>query len=127
MAGFHEKSESNSLLRFLFVPIIMIHQETIRPSAQTIQVTHSMATDDQRKIERTICNRQVSFSIDGHVYEGIIENISNVGTLILTDTPIQIQQGNEISITITSADQGELKKARIIWADDKAFGAEFLV
>jgi len=86
-----------------------------------------MATDDQRKIERTICNRQVSFSIDGHVYEGIIENISNVGTLILTDTPIQIQQGNEISITITSADQGELKKARIIWADEKAFGAEFLV
>jgi len=83
--------------------------------------------DNKRKIERTICNRQVSFSIDGHVYEGTIENISNVGTLILTDTPVQIQQGNEISITITSADQGELKNARVIWADDHAFGAEFLV
>jgi len=83
--------------------------------------------DNKRKIERTICNRQVSFSIDGHVYEGIIENISNVGTLILTNTPVQIQQGNEISITVTSADQGELKKARVIWADDHAFGAEFLV
>jgi hypothetical protein len=82
--------------------------------------------DNKRKIERTICNRQVSFSIDGHDYEGTIENISNVGTLILTNTPLQIQQGNEISITITSADQGELKKARVVWADEHAFGAEFL-
>ena len=82
--------------------------------------------DNKRKIERTICNRQVSFSIDGHDYEGTIENISNVGTLILTNTPAQIQQGNEISITITSADQGELKKARVVWADEHAFGAEFL-
>ena len=88
---------------------------------------YSTSMDNKRKIERTICNRQVSFSIDGHVYEGTIENISNVGTLILTNTPMQIQQGNEISITITSADQGELKKARVIWADDHAFGAEFLV
>ena len=85
-----------------------------------------MATDDKRQIERTICNRQVSFSIDGDDYEGTIENISNVGTLILTDTPVQIQQGNEISITITSADQGELKKARVVWADERSFGAEFL-
>ena len=82
--------------------------------------------DDKRKIERTICNRQVSFSIDGDDYEGTIENISNVGTLILTNTPMQIQQGNEISITITTADQGELKKARVVWADEGAFGAEFL-
>ncbi len=82
--------------------------------------------DNKRKIERTICNRQVSFSIDGHDYEGTIENISNVGTLILTSTPSQIQQGNEISITITSADQGELKKAKVVWADEHAFGAEFL-
>ena len=81
--------------------------------------------DNKREIERTICNRQVSFSIGGHEYEGTIENISNVGTLILTNTPIQIQQGHEISITITSADQGELKKARVIWADNRAFGAEF--
>ena len=82
--------------------------------------------DNKRKIERTICNRQVSFSIDGHDYEGAIENISNVGTLILTNTPVHIQQGNEISITITSAEQGELKKARVVWADERAFGAEFL-
>ena len=115
-----------SLLRFLSVPIIMVHKKTIRSSAQTIQVMHSMATDDKRQIERTICNRQVSFSVDGDEYEGTIENISTVGTLILTDTPLQIQQGNEISITITSVDKGELKKARVIWADDKAFGAEFL-
>lgn len=81
---------------------------------------------DKRKIERTICNRQVSFSIDGDDYEGIIENISNVGTLILTNTPLEIQQGHEISITITSADQGELKKAKVIWADERSFGAEFL-
>ena len=82
--------------------------------------------NDKRKIERTVCNRQVSFSVDGNDYEGTIENISNVGTLILTDTPTAIQQGREISITITSADQGEMKKARVVWADDGAFGAEFL-
>ena len=83
--------------------------------------------DDKRKIERTICNRQVSFSVDGEVYEGTIENISNEGTLILTNTPVQLQQDKEISITITSADQGNMKKARVIWADEGAFGAEFLV
>ena len=127
MPNFMNNLNQYSLLRFFSVPIIMVVQETIRSSAQTKQVRYSMATDDKRQIERTICNRQVSFSIDGHVYEGTIENISNVGTLILTNTPMQIQQGNEISITITSADQGELKKARVIWADDHAFGAEFLV
>ncbi len=83
--------------------------------------------DDKRKIERTICNRQVSFSVDGKAYEGTIENISNEGTLILTNTPVQLQQDKEISITITSADQGDMKKARVIWADEGAFGAEFLV
>jgi PilZ domain-containing protein len=126
MAGIHENINQYSLLRFFSVPIIMVVQESIRSSAQTKQVTYSMATDDKRQIERTICNRQVSFSIDGDDYEGTIENISNVGTLILTNTPMQIQQGNEISITITTADQGELKKARVVWADDGAFGAEFL-
>ena len=83
--------------------------------------------DDKRKIERTICNRQVSFSVDGEAYEGTIENISNEGTLILMNTPVQLQQDKEISITITSADQGDMKKARVIWADEGAFGAEFLV
>ena len=82
--------------------------------------------DDKRKIERTICNRQVSFSVDGEAYEGTIENISNEGTLILTNTPVQLQQDKEISIIITSADQGNMKKARVIWADKEAFGAEFL-
>jgi len=82
--------------------------------------------DDKRKIERTVCNRQVSFSIDGEVHEGTIENISNEGTLILTNNPVKLQQDKEISITITSADQGDMKKARVIWADEGAFGAEFL-
>ena len=82
--------------------------------------------NDQRKIKRSICNRQVSFSADGKAYEGTIENISNVGTLILTATPAQIQQEQEISITITNADGGEQKKARVVWADEHAFGAEFL-
>ena len=82
--------------------------------------------NDKRKIERTICSRQVFFSINGLEFEGTIENISNEGTLILTNTPLQIQQDEEISITITSADQGDMKKARVIWADEGAFGAEFL-
>jgi len=82
--------------------------------------------DDKRKIERTICSRQVSFSIDGRAYEGTIENISNEGTLILASTPRRIETGKEISITISSADQNEQRKARVVWADDVAFGAEFL-
>jgi hypothetical protein len=82
--------------------------------------------DNNRRIERTICNRQVSFSMDGETYEGTIENISNEGTLILTNTPVQLQQGKEISITITSADRGEMRNARVVWADEGAFGAKFL-
>ena len=82
--------------------------------------------DDKRKIERTICNRRVSFSVDGEEYGGTIENISNEGTLILAKTPVLLQEDTEISITITSADQGSMKKARVIWADEGAFGAEFL-
>ena len=64
--------------------------------------------------------------MDGETYEGTIENISNEGTLILTNTPVQLQQGKEISITITSADRGEMRNARVIWADEGAFGAKFL-
>ena len=82
--------------------------------------------DDKRKIERTICNRQVSFSVDGEAYKGTIENISNEGTLILTNIPVQLREDKEISIVITSADQGSMKKARVIWVDEGAFGAEFL-
>jgi PilZ domain len=81
---------------------------------------------DNRKIERTICSRQVLFSIDGHEYEGTIENISNEGTLILTPTPLELHQHAVIVITISSADQTDMKKARIVWSDSQAFGAKFL-
>ena len=82
--------------------------------------------DNKRKIDRTICNRQVSFSVDGDIHEGTIENISKEGTLILKNTPVKLQQDKEIMITITCADQGDMKKARVVWADERAFGAEFL-
>ena len=82
--------------------------------------------DNKRKIDRTICNRQVSFSVDGDVHEGTIENISNEGTLILKNTPVKLRQDTEIMITITCSDQGDRKKARVVWADERAFGAKFL-
>lgn len=82
--------------------------------------------NDKRKIDRTICNRQVSFMIDGEVHEGTIENISADGTLILTGTPLQLDPDKEISITITSADRDDKKKALIVWAEDRAFGAKFI-
>lgn len=81
---------------------------------------------DKRKIARTICSRQVSFLVDGEVHEGIIENISTDGTLILTGTPLQLDPNKEIFITITSADRDDMKKAMVIWADEQAFGAKFL-
>jgi hypothetical protein len=82
--------------------------------------------NDKRKIERTICSRQVSFSIDGLDFEGTIENISKEGTLILTPNPPPLDQESEIVITISSADQIDMKRAQIVWADKHAFGAKFL-
>ena len=82
--------------------------------------------NDKRKIERTVCSRQVFFSIDGIDFEGTIENISNEGTLILTPKPLQLDQHSEIVISISSADQTDVKRARIIWSDSNAFGAKFL-
>ncbi len=80
---------------------------------------------DKRKIERTVCSRQVSFSINGLEFEGTIENISKEGTLILTPKPVQFDQHSEVVITISSADQTDTKRARIVWSDNNAFGAEF--
>ena len=82
--------------------------------------------DDKRKIGRTICSRQVSFAVDGNKYEGTIENISNEGTLILTPDPIELQQYAEVVITISSAEQTDIKRAQIVWSDKHAFGAKFL-
>jgi hypothetical protein len=82
--------------------------------------------NDKRKIDRTICNRQVSFLIDGEVHEGTIENITTEGTLILTVTPLQLNPNKEIFITITSADRDDMKKAMVVWVDEQAFGAKFL-
>ena len=87
---------------------------------------YSDCMNDKRKIQRTVCSRQVSFSINGHDFEGTIENISNEGTLILTPKPLQLDQHSEIVITISNADQIDMKRARIVWSDNNAFGAEFL-
>jgi len=82
--------------------------------------------NDKRKIERTVCSRQVSFSINGLDFEGTIENISEKGTLILSPEPLQLDQHSEIVITISSADQTDMKRAQIVWSDERAFGAKFL-
>lgn len=82
--------------------------------------------NDKRKIQRSICNRQVSFSINDLDFEGTIENISNEGALILIPNPLQLDQHSEIVITISSADQTDMKRARIVWSDHNAFGAKFL-
>ena len=57
--------------------------------------------NDKRKIERTVCSRQVSISINSLEFEGTIENISKEGTLILTPQPLQLDQHSEIVITIS--------------------------
>ena len=82
--------------------------------------------NDKRQIERTVCSRKVSISINGLQYEGTIENISNEGTLILTPKPVELDQHSEIVITISSADQTDMKRARVVWSDHNAFGAKFL-
>ena len=79
-----------------------------------------------RKYQRNIYNRKVSFSAAAVDYMGTIDNISPDGVHIITETAVTIGVGDTVMITLASADMGEdVKKAKIIWADESGFGAKF--
>ena len=80
----------------------------------------------KRKHSRNIYQRKVVFSIEAVDYEGTIDNISIGGVHVMTDRPIKMEAGDNLTITLVDADiNKDVKTARIIWADDSGFGAKF--
>jgi hypothetical protein len=79
-----------------------------------------------RKYQRNIYNRKVSYSFEAVDYRGTIDNISPDGVHVITDTPVRIGVGDTVVITLASADmEKDVKQARIVWADRSGFGAKF--
>jgi hypothetical protein len=79
-----------------------------------------------RKYQRNIYNRKVSYSVAAVDYMGTIDNISSDGVHIITETPVKIGKGDTVMITLASADmEKDIKEAKIIWADESGFGAKF--
>ena len=79
-----------------------------------------------RKYKRNIFNRKVAFSVAAADYMGTIDNISPDGVHVITDMPVRIQEGEDITITVANADmEKDVKVGKIIWADDSGFGAKF--
>ena len=78
-----------------------------------------------RNGSRIFC-REVTFSVDDIVYAGTIENLSKDGALILTQKPPYPIKNKEIFISISCADKEDVRKARVAWSDDRAFGAKFV-
>jgi hypothetical protein len=78
------------------------------------------------KNESRIFSREVTFSMDNTVYAGTIESLSKDGALILTRKPPYPIKNKEILIFISSADKQDIRKAKVAWSDDRAFGAEFV-
>ena len=78
------------------------------------------------KNESRIFCREVTFSVDDIVYAGTIENLSRDGALILTQKPPYPIDNKEIFIYLSAADKEDVRKARVAWSDDRAFGAKFV-
>ena len=78
-----------------------------------------------RTQSRIFC-REVTFSVDDIVCAGTIEILSKDGALILTQKPPYPIKNQEIFISISSTDKEVVRKARVAWSDDRAFGAEFV-
>ena len=64
--------------------------------------------------------------MDNVVYSGTIENLSNDGALILIQKPTYPIKNKEIVLSISYAGKQDVRKARVAWSDDRAFGAKFV-
>jgi len=81
----------------------------------------------KRKHPRNIFNRKVTFSVEAASYVGTIDNISTGGVHVITDQPVKMKAGEDVTITLGYADsKTDIKVGRIIWADDSGFGAKFI-
>jgi hypothetical protein len=79
-----------------------------------------------RKHKRNIFNRSVTFTVEDVDYVGTIDNISPEGVHVITDAPVRITEGEDITITVANADmEKDIKVGKIIWADESGFGAKF--
>ena len=81
---------------------------------------------NKRTNARTICNRDVTFSVDGDVYAGTIQNMGNYGASVSADKPHNIPEGKKIRMTILCDNQEEVKSAEIVWSEESEFGAKFI-
>lgn len=81
---------------------------------------------NMRTKTRTICNRKVSFSVDGNVYTGTVHNMGNYGASVSADKPRNIPEGKKIRMTIMCDDREEVKRAEIVWSEESEFGAKFI-
>ena len=82
--------------------------------------------NDKRYIGRTICKRDVTFHVGEKTYAGAIENMSNYGASILSETPDCVRKGMTIRLAISCDDQEDTREASVVWSEEGAFGAKFI-
>jgi hypothetical protein len=81
---------------------------------------------NKRTKTRTVCNREVTFSVDGDVYAGTVQNMGNYGASVSAAKPGNIPEGKKIRMTIFCDNQEEVKSAQIVWSEESEFGAKFI-
>jgi PilZ domain-containing protein len=82
--------------------------------------------NDNRFNGRTVCKRIVTFHVGTARYTGAIQNMSNYGASIQTQTPDHVEKGTTIRIAMSCDDQKDIREARVVWSEAGAFGAKFL-
>ena len=82
--------------------------------------------NEKRFVGRTVCKRDVIFQIDESRYHGAIENMSNYGASIQTQARHRVKKGATIHIAMSCDDDEDIRKARVVWSEEGAFGAKFL-
>jgi len=82
--------------------------------------------NNKRFSGRTVCKRDVIFQIGDSRYHGAIENMSNYGASIQTETRHHVTKGATIHIAMSCDNHEYFRKARVVWSEGGAFGAKFL-
>ena len=82
--------------------------------------------NDKRFVERTVCKRDVTFVVGERTYNGAIENMSNYGASIRSETPGCVEKGMTIRLALSCDDQENIRDANVVWSEEGDFGAKFI-
>lgn len=92
------------------------------------EMTHSQSEIDRRRARRVTYEGRVLFlDDDWHRGVGFMQNLSNTGCAMISDSPLQI--GMELQLSLVAASDERdivIEMAKVRWMKGNCYGLEFL-